>query len=147
MSKISLGGDSYVKAKCDSIKKVGDVWKIDHHLNKYSLVIGQNIKEILAFGELSSVDFNSSFESNHNEEEKKYLCLPEVKCMHKYVDSKEKSIVAEYLKVNGEVVEVKSVRVERKELKDCLVVDRPFILAFVCNSKQDYGKTLALLNF
>ena len=67
--------------------------------------------------------------------------------MHKYVDSKEKSIVAEYLKVNGEVVEVRSVRVERKELKDCLVVDRPFILAFVCNSKQDYGKTLAILNF
>ena len=42
--------------------------------------------------------------------------------MHKYVNSKEQSIVAEYLRVNGDVPEIRSLRVERKSMKDALVI-------------------------
>jgi hypothetical protein len=59
----------------------------------------------------------------------------------------EKSIVAEYLKISGELTEVRSLSTERRNLKDCLVLERPFILAFVCKNKQDFGKTISVLNF
>jgi hypothetical protein len=61
VAKINIEGQNFIKAKCDEIRKVGAVWKIDHHLNKVSLLAAQGLQEIIEFSQLSKIDFNSSF--------------------------------------------------------------------------------------
>ena len=55
--------------------------------------------------------------------------------MHKHVNLTDKPLLMEYISVNGEIPEVLSVVADRKGLKNYLVVDRPFYVGIVCNTK------------
>lgn len=58
-----------------------------------------------------------------------------------------RSSLLQYLKTNSNIREEISVRQTREDVIDSIIVDRPFVLAFVRNDEDCFGKTVAVLEF
>lgn len=147
MKKVNIEGKEYLRAKCDTIIKMGNVWKVQHHLNSLAMLIGHSLEDILESSKMSKIDFDSSFEEQSEKSGKSFVCLPYMKTIHRYVNSEGRSSLVQYLRTNSNIREEISVRQTHEDIVDSILVDRPFVLAFVRCDEDSFGKTVAVLEF
>jgi hypothetical protein len=64
-----------------------------------------------------------------------WVCFEEGKVMRKFVDERNKPVINEFVWIDSNIPEVKSIALDKKEIagSDCLVLSQPYVLAI-------YGK-------
>lgn len=85
------------------------------------MTVGASFDEVLSSMMLTEIDFDSSF-GDEKEEKKQFICLPEVKTIHRYVNEENRSILVQYLKTNSSIKEEVSIRQSSNDLKDVLII-------------------------
>ena len=60
-----------------------------------------------------------------------FVCFEEGKFMRKYVDEKNKSVLNQFVWIEGNIPEIRSIALEKKDIlgSDCLVLSQPYVLA------------------
>lgn len=91
------------------------------------------------------IEKDSSFQNQGQDGAYRYVAIKEGKIMKKYVNEAEEVLLCQFVTLNGNIPEVRSITMSKEQVKEeVLILEPPFFMAIMTRDVGE-AKTLAVL--